>query len=254
MEPLSVLITTRDEADRLPECLESCSFADEIVVVDSGSRDGTVEVARKAGARVLAHEFEGHAAQKNWGLDRVAHRWVLILDADERVSPALREEILRRLAVPARRDGYWIRRRSTFLGRSITGCGWQRDRVLRLFDRTKGRYPRREVHEEVEMAGDVGALDEPLLHHPARNLSDWIRKTTRYAELGAEETRRSGRRYRPTDLFLRPPARFVKQYLGQGGWRDGVEGFVLCAISAFGVLLKYAHLREGERSGRREEG
>ncbi|HMB69693.1 MAG TPA: glycosyltransferase family 2 protein, partial [bacterium] len=194
MEPLSVLVPTRDEESNLPDCLAGCSFADEIVVVDSGSTDGTEAVAREAGARFLVHPFESHARQKNWGLEQVSHAWVLILDADERVPPELAEEIRQVLRDDRRADGYWIGRRSTFLGREIRGCGWQNDRVLRLFDRRRGEYEDRRVHEEVRVDGDVRTLQHRLLHHSCRDLSDWIAKTERYAQLGAQEARRQGRR------------------------------------------------------------
>jgi glycosyltransferase involved in cell wall biosynthesis len=247
MEPLSVLITTLDEEANLPECLAHCAFADEVVVVDSGSTDGTEAIARAAGARFLAHPFESHARQKNWGLERVTHAWVLVLDADERVPRDLAEEIRATLGDDRRAAGYWIRRRNTFLGREIRGCGWQHDRVLRLFDRRRGRYEDRRVHEEVRVDGEVRTLGGRLLHHSCRDLSGWIAKTERYARLGAEELRRHGRRGVWWDLALRPPARFVKQYVLQGGFRDGAEGLVLCAVSAFGVLVKYAHLRSSAR-------
>jgi len=245
--PLSVLVVTRDEEADLGECLRSCAFADEIVVVDSGSEDRTVEIAREHGARVLVHEFESHARQKNWGLEQVTHSWVLVVDADERVSPPLGEEIRRLLASEPARRGYWIRRRNTFLGREIRGCGWQRDRVLRLFDRHAGRYEERLVHEEVRLQGEAGTLAQALLHHSCRDLPDWIAKTQRYALLGAEELHRRGRRASVADLVLRPPARFARQYVLQAGFRDGVEGLVLCGVSAFGVFLKYAALRERGR-------
>jgi glycosyltransferase involved in cell wall biosynthesis len=247
MEPLSVLILTRDEADRIGECLASVAFADERLVVDSGSTDGTPAIAAEAGARVLTRPFRDHADQKNWGLDQLTHPWVLIVDADERVPVELAEEIRGLLGGRSREGGYWIRRRSTFMGRTIRGCGWQSDRVLRFFDRREGRYADRRVHEEVRIRGRVGELRGRLEHHPYRNLSEWIARTDRYARLGAEELRRRGTRFRWRDLALRPPARFLKQWIGRGGWRDGPEGFVLCAVAAAGVLLKYAHLREAER-------
>jgi glycosyltransferase involved in cell wall biosynthesis len=245
VEPLSVLIPTLDEEANLPECLAGCAFADEIVVVDSGSSDATEAIARAAGARFLAHPFESHARQKNWGLERVSHAWVLILDADERVPPDLAEEIRAVLGDGGRAAGYWIRRRSTFLGREIRGCGWQHDRVLRLFDRRRGRYEDRRVHEEVRVDGEVRELRARLRHRSCRDLSQWIAKTERYARLGAEELRARGARAAWWDLALRPPARFLKQYVLQGGFRDGVEGLILCGVSAFGVLAKYAHLRSG---------
>jgi len=244
MTPLSILIPTRDEADRLPACLATCTFADEIVVVDSGSRDDTVEIARRAGATVLHHPFESHARQKNWGLAQVSHDWVLVLDADERVPPALAEEIRRALLAPADLRGWSVRRANTFLGREIRGCGWQRDWVLRLFDRRSGRFDDRRVHERARVDGPTGRLRAPLLHRSCRDLDEWLRKTERYATLGAEEVFAAGRAPRRGDLAIRPLARFVKQWLLQGGFRDGAEGWILCATSAYGVLLKYARLRE----------
>jgi glycosyltransferase involved in cell wall biosynthesis len=243
VEPLSVLVPTLNEEECLPECLASCAFADEIVVVDSGSEDRTVEIAREHGATVLVHAFETHARQKNWGLTHVSHSWVLVVEADERVPTPLRDEIREVLRGPARR-GYWIRRRNTFLGRGIRGSGWQHDRVLRLFDRTVGRYEERRVHEEVRVRGQVGVLKQRLIHHSCRDLSAWIRKTERYSTLGAEEAWASGRRATGGDLLFRPVARFLKQYVAQGGFRDGVEGLMLCTVSAFGVFLKYAKLKE----------
>lgn len=248
--PLSVLIPTFNEAEMLPECLDSCAFADEIVVVDSGSDDGTPDLARAAGASVWTNPFTGHATQKNWGLDRLAHDWVLVLDADERVTPELRREIEAHLAAPPEADGYWIRRSNTFLGRPIRGCGWQHDKVLRFFDRNAGRYEERRVHEEVQLRGAAGILDHPMLHHSCRDLPTWMHKVARYSGLGAEELYRRGRRFRWSDLVFRPPARFLKQYLWQAGIRDGMEGFILCAYSAYGVFAKYARLRELEGNGR----
>jgi glycosyltransferase involved in cell wall biosynthesis len=248
-EPLSVLVATLDEEGTLPTCLASVEFADEIVVVDSGSRDRTCEIARSYGAKVLEHPFESHARQKNWGLAQLTNAWVLALDADERVTPELGGEIARVLGGNDKgAKGYWISRDNYFLGRRIRGCGWQRDRVLRLFDRRSARYDERLVHERIELEGEVGALAHCLLHESCRDLSSWVAKTTRYATLGAEDAWARGRRARAIDLVMRPPARFLKQYFLQAGFRDGVEGGILCAVSAFGVFLKYARLLEFSRT------
>lgn len=246
---LSVLVPTLDEEHNLAECLESCSFADEIVVVDSGSRDATVTVAQRLGAIVLHHPFESHARQKNWGLSRLAHDWVLTLDADERVLPELAAEIRSLLRDGPPLAGYRMRRRNVFLGREIRGCGWQRDRVLRFFDRRRGRFADRRVHEEVVLDGAPGELRGQLAHRSCRDLAHWIGKVERYAALGAEEAHARGRSAGGLDVVGRPPARFAKQWLLQAGFRDGLEGWVLCATSAYGVLLKYAQLRELGRGG-----
>ena len=151
MLPLSVLVIAKNEEANLAECLASCRFADEMLVVDAGSNDRTLEIARASGARVLEHPFESHAKQKNWGLEQLAHDWVLIVDADERVPEELAREIRDHLAKGPAHRGYWIHRRSTFLGREIRGAGWQRDRVLRFFDRRRARYEEKLVHEEVAL-------------------------------------------------------------------------------------------------------
>ena len=153
------------------------------------------------------------------------------------------DEIQHVLESPDRR-GYWIYRTNTFLGREIRGCGWQRDRVLRLFDRRAGRYVERRVHEEVSLEEEPGRLRGKLMHHSCRDLASWLLKVERYAQLGAEEAALRGRRPVPGDLWLRPPARFLKQWVVQGGWRDGIEGLILCVTSAYSVFLKYAKLRQ----------
>ena len=250
MLPLSVLVIAKNEEANLEDCLASCRFAEEMLVVDAGSADRTAEIARAAGARVLEHAFESHAKQKNWGLGQLAHDWVLVVDADERVPELLAQEIRALLLQSSGppRGGYWIYRRSTFLGREIRGAGWQRDRVLRFFDRRRARYEERLVHEEVDLGEPAGVLHHRLLHHPCRDLTSWIEKVNRYATQGAREAWSRGERATLVSLLLRPPSRFAKQYVLQCGFRDGWEGLLLCAISAFGVFLKYAKLRELARS------
>lgn len=241
---LSALVIAKNEEEMLDECLATLRFAAEIVVVDSGSADRTVAIAEAAGARVLRHDFETHAKQKNWGIGEVRHDWVLVVDADERVPPALAEEIVSLLASNPSAPGYWIRRRNTFLGRRIRGAGWGRDKVLRLFNRRRASYAERLVHEEVATEGLPGTLFHSLDHHPCRDLSEWVEKTNRYAMMGAKDAYARGRRAGMFAILLRPPARFLKQYVLQAGFRDGTEGFLLCVIAAFGVFLKVAKLRE----------
>jgi glycosyltransferase involved in cell wall biosynthesis len=248
-EPLSVLIPTKDEASNVRACLESVRWADEVVVVDSASTDGTIEIARAIADRVLIHEYENSAAQKNWALPQLKHRWVLIVDADERVTPALRAEIESVLADPGRADGYWIRRANHFLGRRIRSAGWQRDRVLRLFDRSKGCYRPRRVHEEVEVDGRVGTLRARLTHDTYRNLDQYFDKFNRYTRWSAEELRLRGIRATPPRLFLRPWLRFLRMYVLEGGFREGRHGLVLCWLAAFSVFTKYARLWEDEIRG-----
>lgn len=248
-EPLSVLVPAKNEARNLRACLESARWAEEVVVVDSGSTDGSLEIARAVADRVLEHEYVNSAAQKNWALPHLMHRWVLIVDADERVTPALRAEIERVLADPARADGYWIRRENHFLGRPIQGAGWQRDKVLRLFDRTKGAYQPLHVHAEVEVRGRVGFLRERLFHDTYRDLDQYFEKFLRYTRWSAADLRSRGVRASGARLFWRPIGRFLRQYVLEGGFRYGRHGLVLCMLAAFSVFTKYARRWEDEARG-----
>ncbi len=248
-EPLSVLVPAKNEARNLRACLESARWADEVVVVDSGSRDGSLEIAGAIADRVLEHEYVNSAAQKNWALPQLAHRWVLIVDADERVTPALRAEIERVLADPARADGYWIHRDNHFLGKRIRGAGWQRDKVLRLFDRTKGAYQPLHVHAEVEVRGRVGFLHERLFHDTYRDLDQYFEKFLRYTRWSAADLKSRGIRASGPRIVLRPIGRFLRQYLLEGGFRYGRHGLVLCMLAAFSVFTKYARRWEDEKRG-----
>lgn len=245
-ERLSVLIPVKNEELHIGECLESVRWADEIVVVDSGSTDRTVPIARALATRVLEHEYVNPAAQKNWALPQLAHRWVLIVDADERVTPALRAEIERVLEDPARADGYWIYRKNHFLGRPISSAGWQRDKVLRLFDRTKGQYAPIRVHEEVEIKGRVGRLRERFTHQTYRDLDQYFEKFLRYTKWSAADLKERGVRASGLRLLFRPWLRFWRMYLLEGGFREGRAGIVLCMLAAFSVFTKYARLWEDE--------
>lgn len=248
-QPLSVLVTTKNEETTLRACLESARWAEEIVVVDSGSTDQTLAIARSLADRVLEHEYENPAAQKNWALPQLANDWTLILDADECVTPELRAEIESVLANPARRDGYWIRRENWFYGKPIRSAGWQRDRVLRLLDRRKGAYRPGLVHEEVDLQGASGALRAPLFHEPYRDLDHYFEKWSRYSRWSAEELKRRNVRATGAKLLLRPWLRFVRMYLLEGGFREGRRGVVLCGLAAFSVFAKYARRWESEVKG-----
>lgn len=248
-EPLSVLVPMKNEERHAGEVLRSVRWADEVVVVDSGSTDATLAIARSIADRVLEHEYVNSAAQKNWSLPQLTHRWVLIVDADERVTPALRAEIESVLASPARADGYWIGRSNHFLGRPIRSAGWQRDRVLRLFDRTKGEYEPLHVHAEVRIRGRVESLNERLVHHTYRDLDAYFEKFGRYTKWSAEDLRKRGVRASWSRLLFRPWLRFLRMYVLEGGFREGRAGIVLCTLAAFSVFTKYARRWEDEIRG-----
>ena len=248
-ESLSVLVPTKNEEPNIRAVLESVRFAEEVVVVDSGSTDGTLTIARSMANRVLEHEYVNSAAQKNWAIPQLTHRWILIVDADERVTPELRAEIERVLADPARLDGYWIYRDNYFLGQPIRAAGWQRDKVLRLFDRTKGAYEPLHVHAEVEVRGRVGALRNRLVHHTYRSLDQYFEKFQRYTRWSAEDLEARGARASGMRLLARPWLRFFRMYVLEGGFREGRAGIVLCMLAAFSVFTKYARRWEHEIRG-----
>lgn len=244
IRPLSVIITTFNEEVNVAECIESSLWADEVLVVDSFSTDKTVEIAKSYPVTVMQREYFGSAAQKNWSLDRVEHDWVLILDADERVTPELALEIQGILALPPRANGYYIRRKSVVLGKAIKHSGWSTDKVIRLFDRAHGRYPNRRVHADVDIDGDVPTLKSSLLHYTYRTLDQYFQKLMNYADWGAAQAFREGRRAGFVAIGGRTLWRFVRTYFLQLGILDGLHGLIICSLQATGVFLKYARLWE----------
>jgi glycosyltransferase involved in cell wall biosynthesis len=241
---LSVIIPTFNEEETLPRCLESVAFADEILVVDSFSTDGTLEIARAAGVRVVQREYGYSAQQKNWAIPQARHEWVLLVDADERVTAELRDEIRRTLDGGPTADGYWIRRANYFLGKRIRFCGWGTDRVIRLFRRDVSRYQDRQVHAEIDLPGPLPVLTHPLEHHTFRSFGQYWRKLDLYSEWGARQMYLEGRRPGAMQLLFRPLGRFIRMYVLRLGFLEGAHGVVLSLLGAFTVYLKYARLWE----------
>ncbi len=254
MSGLTAIVTTYNEAPHIGETLKHLAFADEVLVVDSFSTDGTEKIAREHGATLLQHEYRSPAAQKNWAMTHAGTDWVLCIDADERVTPELAREIQRTVSDPDARDGYEIKRRNFFLGREIRYCGWQNDWVLRLFRRDSGRYAERQVHEVVEMEGTVGRLRGRLLHHPYRSLDDYWKKLRRYADWNARQARRQGAGVSPLYMMLHPPLRFLKAYLVRGGFLDGVHGLVVCLLTAVYAAAKDIRIWELQQQTRSTTG
>jgi glycosyltransferase involved in cell wall biosynthesis len=249
---LSACIITLNEADRIEACLDSLAFCDEVVVVDSGSTDGTRERAAAKGARVLERAFDGYRTQKDFAVSAAAHDWVLCLDADERVTPALRASI------EAVRDsgfagaaGYRFARLTDYFGAPLRHGNAYPDRVLRLFDRRRGGWRgAREIHEHASVDGAVVTLAGDLGHDAYRSLADQLGRLERYARLMAEHMHASGRRARLTSLVLNPWWRFVRGYLLRGGFLDGWRGLVYAYVEANYVRQKFIKLWLLERGQR----
>jgi len=253
---LSVAVIARDEEERLPGCLESASFADEIVVVDSGSADRTVEIAGAAGARVFEEPWKGFSAQKQSAVDHCRNDWVLILDADERVPGATAGRILEVLST---RDpavtAFSFPRKNIFHGRWIRHCGWWPDRIVRLVDRRAGAFDGRAVHERWLTRGRELPLDAPLEHHSFRRYADLTVKMERYSDLAAASMHAEGRTAGPLTPPLHALWMFFRTYVLELGALDGFDGFVISLMNGGGSFFKYAKLRELARErGRGEPG
>jgi glycosyltransferase involved in cell wall biosynthesis len=240
-QPLSVVIITKNAALQLGACLESAAFADEIVVVDSDSGDGTAELAAKHGARVLQKEWLGFGAQKQFAVEAARHDWVLCLDADERVSERLRASILAALAAPAA-QAYAMPRCNRFLGRWLRHGEGYPDWSLRLFDRRHARWSDDPVHEKVLADALAAQLEGDLLHDSAESLANYLDKQNRYTSMQAEALFQAGKRAGVAQLLLSPVLRFVKFYFLRLGFLDGSAGLVHIAIGCCNSFHKYAKL------------
>jgi glycosyltransferase involved in cell wall biosynthesis len=247
--PLSVAIIARNAASQLDGCLVSVAFADEIVVVDSGSTDGTVELAARHGARVIAKEWLGFGPQKQFAVASASHDWVLCLDADERLSDTLRESILDELKAP-RGLVYAMPRCNRFLGRWLRHGEGYPDWSVRLFHRAHARWSDDAVHEKIVTGQPVVRLHGDLLHDSAETLEKYLDKQNRYTTLQAELLRSAGRRASVAQLLLSPALRFVKFYLVRLGFLDGVPGLVHIAIGCMNTFNKYAKLKALERGAK----
>ena len=240
---VSVTVITWNEEERLRRCLESVAWADEIVVVDAGSDDKTVQIARSFTDHVHVRAWDGFAPQKNFALAQATGNWILSLDADEEVTPELADEIRRVIAAPTA-DGYAVPRRNSFWGRWVRHGLLYPDWQTRLFRRDRGRFVERQVHESAEIAGSVDRLASALVHRSYRDVADFIARTNRYTTLAADEWVRTGRPIHAHDLVLRPLGRFLSMYVVHGGWLDGWRGFLLAVLYAYYVFVRSAKVWE----------
>lgn len=238
MPLLSAIIIAKNEAANIADCLDSVAFCDQRIVVDGGSEDATAEIAKAKGARVVAHDFQGFGAQKNFALSLAQGDWVFSIDADERATPALAAEIKTAIA-DGRADGYEMPRRSSFCGRPMRHSGWYPDYVLRLFRRGRARFSDHIVHERVVCDGTVARLREPLLHIPVTRLEDALSRMDRYSTAGAESLVSSGGRVSFSAGISHGLYAFFRAYVLRAGFLDGREGFLLAVAIAEGSYYRY---------------
>ncbi|HVO11902.1 MAG TPA: glycosyltransferase family 2 protein [Vicinamibacteria bacterium] len=248
MVPLSAVLIAQNEERKIEGAIASVAFCDEIVLVDSGSRDGTREIAAAAGARVLVNApWPGFVAQRDFAVRAARHDWVVALDADERVGAALREEMLALRARGFAHAGYRIPRVACYLGRWIRGTDWYPDWQVRLFDRTRGGWRGDLVHESVSVRGPVGRLHGEMEHHPYSDIADHLRKIDAYTTLWARQAHAAGRRTNLADMTAGASWAFFRNYVLKRGFLLGGAGFIVSVLNTHYTFAKLAKLRELQR-------
>ncbi len=256
MTKLTVTVITHNERSHIAAALASVSWADEIIVVDSRSTDGTIDIARQHATRVEERDWAGYGAQKNYAADQASNDWILSIDADERVTPELAEEIRAVMSRGPVAPGYLMTRVAHYLGRWIRSTDWYPDYHLRLYDRRAARWSERRVHESVEVDGRpkgdkrLPRLRGELLHYPYRDMSDHLRKIDTYTTLAAQEWDAEGKRGTAWQALVYPRLAFFRNYILRRGFRDGRTGLLVSLLNSYYVFLKYAKLMELQRRPR----
>lgn len=249
MHKLSAIITCFNEAHNIEEVIDSVAFADEVIVVDSYSTDNTVELAKGKKCTVLQHKYETPSKQKNWIIPQAKHEWILLLDADERITPELKDEIFEVLTSP-KKDAYWIYRTDHFMGRKLHFSGIQGDKVVRLFLRDKCRYNSNFVHEEIDLTSGlkVGFLKNRMQHNTYTTLNAFYEKLNRYADWQALDYQKKTGHITFYHLMLKPAFRFFKHYVWGGGILDGFPGYVYASSQAYAVKMRYIKLKQIQKN------
>jgi (heptosyl)LPS beta-1,4-glucosyltransferase len=245
---LTAIILTKDEEKNIRDCITSLQWADEVVVFDAFSQDGTVELARESGATVVQHPFHNFAQQRNAALDAVDCDWVFFVDADERATPELASEI-RRAIQDESRSGWWVPRHNYIFGRVIRHAGWYPDYQLRLLRRGRARYdPKREVHEIVILDGEEGYLENPLIHYNYDTLAQFVERQNGYTDYEARILFDQGVRPKLHNFILQPLRELRRRYVSLEGYKDGFRGLLLSLLMAYYTLVMYLRLRRLWRS------
>lgn len=247
--PVSVLLLAKDETRQLAELLPTLAFAREVVVVwDPAGTEETRALAQRSGARVFVREFTGFGERRDFALGRCVEPWVLWIDADERLDGTALAALRSMLSGPPVAEcGFTLERHAHFLGHRIRFCGWQGERVLRLFRRERASFDDALVHERVRVEGALGRLRGAIEHHSYDRWEDCTRKLVAYAHAGAGTVLQRGGHAGALDVLLRPPLRFLRMYVLQLGFLDGFHGLLLCALAATQVFLKYGEIRAAGR-------
>lgn len=239
--PISVVIPCYNEEQNMRDCLESVKWADEILVVDSYSTDQTLDIVARYTKRILQREYQNHADQLNWAIPQAKHKWVLVVDADERIPQSLVKKIRDLDLSQTTLDGFWINRDNHLFGKKIRFSGWGRDKVLRLFRKEIGRKESKRVHAEFQVP-NPGNLKGSIKHYPMPSMEAWVEKINRYSTWKAQDKVEKNNPNAIFHLFLRPPLRFFKDSILRLGVLDGWRGILIAAMSAFAEMIMSAKM------------
>ena len=242
MNKISVIIITKDEEKNISDCLKSVEWADEIIVIDAESNDKTVELAKIFTDKVFTKKWEGYVPQKKYALSLASNEWVLSVDADERITPELKNEILN--LSPGNFAGYKIRRKNFLLGKEITSCGWGNDYQLRLFKKEKTDLTERLVHEGFTVDGKIGKLKNPMLHYTFSSFTEYFNKINYYTSLKAEELVKQKGKIGGWTIFSHTVSAFILFFINKHGFKDGVRGLIISLLHSVSTMLNYIKLWE----------
>jgi glycosyltransferase involved in cell wall biosynthesis len=243
MIKLTAIIPTGNEIHNIEAVIASVDFADEILVVDSYSTDGTFEKAKELATKVIRRKYQYSASQKNWAIPQAKHEWILLVDADERVTPELKAEIIEILKNPNPDIvAYWIGRNNHFMGERVNYSGWKNDSVIRLFKRDFCKYQDKHVHAEIIVNGTIGKLKHKLHHNTYITFDKYIEKMNRYATWQAKDYDKKTGKLTPYHFIIKPFWGFFKHYIIQGGFRDGVVGLTIGYIQCYAIYMRYIKL------------
>ena len=241
MTKISAIIPTLNEEIHIADAIKSVSFADEIIVIDSFSEDKTIEIAEKLNVKIIKREFDDFSSQKNFAINQASHDWIYILDADERVTKEVKEEIVSAVKNPKGFVGFYVRRTFYFSGKKVNYSGFQRDKVIRLFLKEHCKYAGL-VHEKIISNGKIGFLKNKIDHFSYRNYDHYISKLNHYAAIRAKELHEKGNKVNIYHVMIKPAARFFIHYIVRLGFLDGFTGFLVAKTQAYGVLTRYIKL------------
>jgi len=239
---ISAIIPTLNEEVNIENAIKTLGFADEILIIDSFSTDKTLEIANKYPVKVIQRKFDNFSSQKNFALEHTKNNWTYVLDADERVTPKLKEEILRTVKSPNGKAGFYVYRTFYFIGKKIKYSGWKNDKAVRLFKKDECRYNGDLVHEVIKTDGELGFLKNRLDHFSYRSFDQYITKLNKYSWLQAKELKEKDLKVNAYHIVIKPPVRFFIHYVIKLGFLDGFPGFIISVLLSYGVLARYIKL------------